>query len=132
MRFKAPSALLATAVLVTGLGGITSASAADTASAGGEVHACVDRKTRQARIVNASTTCRTTEFKTSWGGGGRVTCQNVSRDPAVLEWDRCVKGTPPAPSPTATATRKPPSSPTPLPTPTGGGWRPDPIPTRAK
>jgi hypothetical protein len=68
-----PAALLATAVLAVGLGSITTASAAQSASAGGEVTACVNKKTRYARIVNASTTCRTTEFKTSWGGQGQTT-----------------------------------------------------------
>lgn len=231
MRRTTP-ALLAAAVLVVGLGGITSASAANSASASGEVHACVHKKTRYMRLVNASTKCRTTEFKTSWGGEGQstvngpgqqgetgprgpqgergltgahgpvgpkgepgprgpqgergpagptgapgkdgvdgkdgkdatgikwqtfdlkifgipgvkgqITCQNVSKDPAVLEWDNCKKGAPPAPSPTPTTTKTAtptPSAtrtsgeegtPTPTPTRTGGGWTPDPIPSHTQ
>jgi hypothetical protein len=66
MRRTTP-ALLAAAVLVVGLGGITSASAADSASTSGEVHACVNKQTRYARIVNATAKCRTTEFRVRWG-----------------------------------------------------------------
>lgn len=70
MRSKTPAALLATAVLAVGLSSVTTASAAHT-SAGDQVYACVIKTTRYVRLVNASTKCRTTEFKTSWGGQGQ-------------------------------------------------------------
>ncbi|MEV0830923.1 hypothetical protein [Nonomuraea rubra] len=70
MRLRTPAAILATAVLAVGLSTVTTASAAQTAP-GDVVTACVNTKTRYARIVNASTKCRTTEFKTSWGGQGQ-------------------------------------------------------------
>ncbi|WP_433363937.1 hypothetical protein [Streptosporangium sp. CA-115845] len=73
MRFKTPAAILATAVLAVGLTSITTASAAQTTSADGEVHACVNTKTRYVRIVNAGAKCRTTEYKTSWGAQGQTT-----------------------------------------------------------
>ncbi|WP_161483332.1 collagen-like domain-containing protein [Herbidospora solisilvae] len=43
----------------------TASSAADTV-----IHACVNKKTRYARIVNATTKCRATETKITWGGQG--------------------------------------------------------------
>ncbi|MEO3863405.1 hypothetical protein [Acrocarpospora sp. B8E8] len=43
----------------------TASSAADTV-----IYACVNKKTRYARIVNATTKCRVTETKISWGGQG--------------------------------------------------------------
>lgn len=64
MRLRTPAALLATAVLAVGLGSITTASAAQ--SAGDEVYACVNKKTRYARIVYATTKCRPTEVADSW------------------------------------------------------------------
>ncbi|MGS2645813.1 hypothetical protein [Streptosporangium sp. G12] len=72
MRLRTPAALLVTAVLATGLSSVTTASAAQTAP-GDVVYACVNKKTRYARIVNASAKCRTTEFSFSWGGQGQTT-----------------------------------------------------------
>ncbi|WP_082801402.1 collagen-like protein [Herbidospora cretacea] len=43
----------------------TASSAADTV-----IHACVNKKTRYARIVTATTKCRPTETKITWGGQG--------------------------------------------------------------
>ncbi|WP_459801188.1 hypothetical protein [Herbidospora sp. RD11066] len=43
----------------------TASSAADTV-----IYACVHKKTRYARIVNATTKCKTTETKVNWGGQG--------------------------------------------------------------
>nr|WP_083977074.1 collagen-like protein [Herbidospora sakaeratensis] len=43
----------------------TASSAADTV-----IYACVNKKTRYARIVNATTKCRATETKVTWGGQG--------------------------------------------------------------
>ncbi|MEU4407866.1 hypothetical protein AB0F88_25395 [Streptosporangium sp. NPDC023963] len=199
MRLRTPAALLATAVLATGLSSVTTASAAQTAP-GDVVYACVNKTTRYARIVNAGAKCRKTEFPFSWGGQGQttvsgpgqqgatgprgpqgerglpgphgpagpkgetgargpqgsrgpagptgptgapgapgkdatgikwqtfdlkifgipgvkgqVTCQNVSKDPAVLEWDNCKKGAPPAPTPTPTPTATATVTPTPTP-----------------
>ncbi len=198
MRLRTPAALLATAVLAVGLGGITTASAAQTAP-GDVVHACVNKKTRYARIVNASAKCRTTEFKTSWGGQGQTTvngpgpqgpqgpkgdpgaqgprglrgvpgvagpaglagkpgadgkdaselkyltldlkalgipggktytCGDVDPNPAVFKIGNCKQGSAPSPSPTPATTPTPNGSLTPMPTPSGGGWVPDPIPTK--
>ncbi|WP_214109944.1 hypothetical protein [Acrocarpospora catenulata] len=43
----------------------TASSAADTV-----IYACVNKKTRYARIVNVTTTCKPTEYKISWGKEG--------------------------------------------------------------
>ncbi|WP_066360136.1 collagen-like protein [Herbidospora mongoliensis] len=43
----------------------TASSAADTV-----IYACVNKKTRYARVVTATTKCRVTETKISWGGQG--------------------------------------------------------------
>ncbi|MFI6510155.1 collagen-like protein [Streptosporangium sp. NPDC050855] len=76
MRRTTP-ALLSAVVLVVGLGGITSASAADSASASGEVNACVHKQTRYTRIVNATAKCRPTEIRVRWGQTTQ-TQENVS------------------------------------------------------
>ncbi|MGW6501149.1 hypothetical protein [Nonomuraea angiospora] len=52
------------------VGGVATAS-----SAAGEVHACVHKKTRYARIVNPSTKCRTTEVRILIGGASQTTVQ---------------------------------------------------------
>ncbi|MEV0201573.1 hypothetical protein [Nonomuraea sp. NPDC050691] len=44
-----------------------------TASSGGEVYACVNKKSRYARIVNATTPCRKTEIRMVIGGGTSTT-----------------------------------------------------------
>ncbi|MEV0351038.1 hypothetical protein AB0H88_35090 [Nonomuraea sp. NPDC050680] len=44
-----------------------------TASSASEVYACVHKKTRYARIVNATTPCRKTEIRMVIGGGGQST-----------------------------------------------------------
>ncbi|MFI6787333.1 hypothetical protein ACIBG4_08375 [Nonomuraea sp. NPDC050383] len=44
-----------------------------TASSSGEVYACVNKKSRYARIVNASTPCRRTEIRMVIGGGTSTT-----------------------------------------------------------
>ncbi|WP_235994650.1 collagen-like domain-containing protein [Nonomuraea montanisoli] len=44
-----------------------------TASSGGEVYACVNKKSRYARIVNPSTPCRKTEIQMVIGGGTSTT-----------------------------------------------------------
>ncbi|MGV9325498.1 hypothetical protein [Streptosporangium sandarakinum] len=56
--------VLAGTMLTVG-GGSAVASSADA-----EIHACVNKKTRYARIVNASARCRTTEVRVTWGGEG--------------------------------------------------------------
>ncbi|MEU8251441.1 hypothetical protein [Nonomuraea sp. NPDC048916] len=55
------------------VGGVATASATSQASAAGEVHACVNKKTRYARIVNPSTKCRVTEIRVLIGGGSSTT-----------------------------------------------------------
>ncbi|MEV4890271.1 hypothetical protein AB0K48_12855, partial [Nonomuraea sp. NPDC055795] len=48
------------------VGGVATASTSSAA----EVHACVHKKTRYARIVNPATPCRKTEIRVLIGGGG--------------------------------------------------------------
>ncbi|MFI7134997.1 hypothetical protein ACIBQ1_55690 [Nonomuraea sp. NPDC050153] len=52
------------------VGGVATAS-----SAAGEVHACVHKKTRYARIVNPDTKCRKTEVRILIGGASQTTVQ---------------------------------------------------------
>ncbi|MFI6741130.1 hypothetical protein ACIBI9_50120 [Nonomuraea sp. NPDC050451] len=52
------------------VGGVATAS-----SAAGEVHACVHKKTRYARIVNPDTKCRKTEERILIGGASQTTVQ---------------------------------------------------------
>ncbi|MFG6199117.1 hypothetical protein [Nonomuraea sp. JJY05] len=52
------------------VGGVATAS-----SAAGEVHACVHKKTRYARIVNPGTKCRKTEERILIGGASQTTIQ---------------------------------------------------------
>ncbi|MGV9384778.1 hypothetical protein ACWDRB_53835 [Nonomuraea sp. NPDC003707] len=52
------------------VGGVATAS-----SAAGEVHACVHKKTRYARIVNPATKCRKTEERILIGGASQTTIQ---------------------------------------------------------
>ncbi|MDX3103559.1 hypothetical protein [Nonomuraea angiospora] len=52
------------------VGGVATAS-----SAAGEVHACVHKKTRYARIVNPTTKCRKTEERILIGGASQTTIQ---------------------------------------------------------
>ncbi|MFI6299220.1 hypothetical protein ACIBEJ_47045 [Nonomuraea sp. NPDC050790] len=51
------------------VGGVATASTSSAA----EVHACVHKKTRYARIVNPTTPCRKTEVRVLIGGGGHST-----------------------------------------------------------
>ncbi|GII00088.1 collagen-like protein [Planobispora takensis] len=67
MRIGKPVYLAAAAVLLVGVAGTATASA-QVAAPGDVVTACVHKKTRYMRLVNATASCRTTEFKTSWGG----------------------------------------------------------------
>ncbi|MFI7707690.1 hypothetical protein [Nonomuraea sp. NPDC049480] len=58
----------ALAASLLAVGGVATAS-----SAANEVHACVHKKSRYARIVNPSTKCRKTEERILIGGGGEST-----------------------------------------------------------
>ncbi|MFG1709568.1 hypothetical protein ACFLIM_40930 [Nonomuraea sp. M3C6] len=62
------AAVGALAASLLAVGGVATAS-----SAGAEVHACVHKKSRYARIVNPTTKCRKTEIRVLIGGGGTST-----------------------------------------------------------
>ncbi|MGP3918775.1 hypothetical protein [Nonomuraea sp. 10N515B] len=68
----------ALAASLLAVGGVATAS-----SAAGEVHACVHKKSRYARIVNPATKCRKTEERVLIGGGsqGTTTIQQGERGP---------------------------------------------------
>ncbi|HUR04656.1 MAG TPA: hypothetical protein VM347_19080, partial [Nonomuraea sp.] len=57
----------ALAVSLLAVGGVATASSAE------EVYACVHKKSRYARIVNATTPCKKTEIRMVIGGGGQST-----------------------------------------------------------
>lgn len=64
-RFGAAASVGALALSLVVVGGAATAS-----TAAEEVHACVHKKTRYARIVNPTTKCRVTEIRVTWGAGG--------------------------------------------------------------
>jgi hypothetical protein len=64
------AAVGALAASILTVGGVATAS-----SAAGEVHACVHKKTRYARIVNPTTKCRKTEERILIGGASQTTIQ---------------------------------------------------------
>ncbi|ACZ91610.1 hypothetical protein Sros_8979 [Streptosporangium roseum DSM 43021] len=72
MAFKLPGGRTIGVVAVGVLAGtlLTAGGSAVASSAGTEVHACVNKKTRYARIVNATAACRATETRVTWGDGG--------------------------------------------------------------
>ncbi|MFD0887046.1 hypothetical protein ACFQ08_21070, partial [Streptosporangium algeriense] len=71
MAFKVPGVRTLSVVAVGVLAGtmLTVGGSAVAAAAGSEIHACVNKKTRYARIVNPSAVCRTTEIRVTWGDG---------------------------------------------------------------
>lgn len=64
-QFGAAASVGVLALSLVVVGGAATASTAEA-----EVHACVHKKTRYARIVNPSTKCRATEIRVTWGAGG--------------------------------------------------------------
>ncbi|WP_326826223.1 hypothetical protein [Streptosporangium sp. NBC_01756] len=71
MAFTLPGGRTIAVVAVGVLAGtlFTTGGSAVASSAGADVHACVNKKTRYARIVNPTTVCRTTEIRVTWGDG---------------------------------------------------------------
>ncbi|MFI6509358.1 hypothetical protein ACIBCT_17255 [Streptosporangium sp. NPDC050855] len=69
MAVKLPGGRTLAVVTVGVLAGtlFTASGSAVASSAGAEVHACVHKQTRYARIVNATAKCRPTEFRVRWG-----------------------------------------------------------------
>ncbi|WP_371782398.1 hypothetical protein [Streptosporangium subroseum] len=77
MAFKLPGvrplAVVAVGVLAGSLLTMGGSAVASSSSAGAEIHACVHKKTRYARIVNVTTVCKPTEIRVKWAqsaGGG--------------------------------------------------------------
>ncbi|WP_211370302.1 collagen-like protein [Nonomuraea turkmeniaca] len=75
----------ALAASLLAVGGVATAS-----SAAGEVHACVHKKSRYARIVNPTTKCRKTEERVLIGGGQSTT--TVQQGPAGSQGPQGPKG----------------------------------------
>ncbi|GAA3021114.1 hypothetical protein [Streptosporangium longisporum] len=69
MAVKLPGGRTLAVVTVGVLAGtlFTASGSAVASSAGAEVHACVHKQTRYARIVNATAKCRPTEIRIRWG-----------------------------------------------------------------
>ncbi|MFC7647091.1 hypothetical protein ACFQX6_46070 [Streptosporangium lutulentum] len=70
MAFKLPGvrplAVVAVGVLAGSLLTMGGSAVASSSSAGAEIHACVHKKTRYARIVNVTTVCKPTEIRVKW------------------------------------------------------------------
>ncbi|MFC5813474.1 collagen-like protein [Nonomuraea harbinensis] len=78
LRVAAVGALAASLLTV---GGAATASSATTAAAAGEVTACVHKKSRYVRIINASGKCKPAEIRMKIGGGETVTQTAVTSGP---------------------------------------------------
>ena len=70
MAFKLPGvrplAVVAVGVLAGSMLTMGGSAVASSSSAGAEIHACVHKKTRYARIVNVTTVCKPTEIRVKW------------------------------------------------------------------
>lgn len=68
LTLAATGALAGSLLVVGGVATASTAGVSAVSAAGAVVHACVNKKSRYARIVNATTRCRTTEVRVTWGG----------------------------------------------------------------
>ncbi|MEV4377223.1 hypothetical protein [Streptosporangium sp. NPDC049644] len=80
MAIKLPGGRTLAVVTVGVLAGtlFTASGSAVASSAGAEIHACVHKQTRYARIVNATAKCRPTEIRIRWGQQGESQQQGIA------------------------------------------------------
>ncbi|WP_051752910.1 collagen-like protein [Streptosporangium amethystogenes] len=80
MAIKLPGGRTLAVVTVGVLAGtlFTASGSAVASSAGAEIHACVHKQTRYARIVNATARCKPTEIRIRWGQQGESQQQGVA------------------------------------------------------
>ncbi|WP_433368598.1 hypothetical protein [Streptosporangium sp. CA-115845] len=80
MAIKLPGGRALAVVTVGVLAGtlFTAGGSAVASSAGAEIHACVHKQTRYARIVNATAKCKPTEVRVRWGQQGESQQQGIA------------------------------------------------------
>ncbi|MFC4062683.1 hypothetical protein ACFOWE_30670 [Planomonospora corallina] len=95
MAFRLPGGRTLSVVALGVLAGtmLTAGGSAVASTAGEDVHACVNKKTRYARIVNATARCRTTEIRVTWSAkAGQARVSSGPQGPAGPQGPQGPKG----------------------------------------